>query len=94
MDLNDPRLREDGIYTAIVEWWLCDETFMQKYDQYIEWVSALEDYMEQDYISFYECMCDGIYTDPVERDRKLQEIEAEHERTNADIERAAIKLGL
>jgi hypothetical protein len=65
MDLNDPRLREDGIYTAIVEWWLCDETFMQKYDQYIEWISALEACMEHDYISFYECMCDGMYTDPL-----------------------------
>lgn len=35
-----------------------------------------------------------MYTDPFERGRKLQEIEARHERMNADIERAAIKLGL
>lgn len=41
-----------------------------------------------------KCMCDGMYTDPFERGRKLQEIEARHERMNADIERAAIKLGL
>lgn len=94
LDLGDPSLREDGIYTAIVEWWLCDETFMQKYDQYREWVSIMEDCMLEDYISFYGDICDRMYSDSFERDLKLQAIKANHERINADIERAAVELGL
>ena len=86
--------RKDGICTALTEWLFDDLHCNLEYHEHKEWVFALENCMEQDYISFYECMCDGMYTDPVDRGRKLQEIEAEHETTNADIERAAIKLGL
>lgn len=86
--------RKDGIYTVLTEWLFDDLHCNLEYHEHKEWVFALENCMEQDSISFYECMCDGMYTDLVERGRKPQEIEAEHECTNADIERAAIKLGL
>jgi len=64
--------RKDGIYTALIEWWFDDFHCNLEDHQHKEWVFPLEDCMEQDYISFYKCMCDGMYTDPFERDRKLQ----------------------
>lgn len=85
-------LRDDGIHTAIFEWWLCDETFNLEYDQYKEWVSELEQFMEQDY--FYDDELRDVYGDPVKEDRELQEIKIRHERMKADIEGAAVELGL
>jgi hypothetical protein len=80
----------EGIHTALIDWWLSDSDFVMEYRQHEEWASVLEDCMEQDYIFFDEDM----YSDPVERDQELQEIEIRHKLMREDIERAAIELGL
>lgn len=94
LNVEQLRARDKGMETALIEWWLSDFDFITKYRQYEAWVSVLEDCMEQDYIFFYGCMCDGMYSNPVERDCKLQEIEERHEDIEADIEYTANELGL
>lgn len=46
--------RKNGIFTAPIEWWFDDLHWNLEYHQYKEWVFALEDCMQQDYIFFYE----------------------------------------
>jgi hypothetical protein len=93
-DYDQLRLRKDGIQTAIFEWWLHDETFILKYDQYIKSVSVLKESMKKECRAFEDGVRRGMYIDPGEENRELRKIQARHKRIKADIERSAVQLGL
>jgi hypothetical protein len=38
---------EEGLDTAVIEWWLNDIDFPLEYQQYTEWICELEDRMEK-----------------------------------------------
>jgi len=72
---------DKGINEALVEWWLTD----LPYKEHCEWVSGLENEMEREWETFWECMND---------DSVSLTLQAREDRIHTKIEIAAIKLGL
>lgn len=80
-----------GIDEALLDLWLSDIDFYRAYKEHCEWVSMLKDEMERDWETFGEKIYYEEISDPELHYRTLQEKE---ENMQAEIEIAAVKLGL
>lgn len=88
---------EMGINTAVLEWWLGGPYFSLAYERYCEWVSRLEDDMEMLWEAFWVGIYDENFysgTDLERFDERQQRLQAREEGMYAEIEAAAISLGL
>jgi hypothetical protein len=86
---------EGGIRTALYEWWLNDIDFLLEYQRHITWVCELEDCMEQDWIDYCIDSHDAIhYCVDFDAVTEYSKLGKRNERTRAEIEFAAIELGL
>jgi hypothetical protein len=94
---------DNGIGTALYDWWLSDIDFSLDYEEFREWRDMMEDSMTWNLIEFWETWHD------VDSDGAVRELSAkeklsyneekkklliEHEKKRADIEAEAVKIGL
>lgn len=82
---------QTGIDESLFELWLSDIDFCLAYNEHCEWVSRLEDEMERERETTEEHMNEDAVFYFEQRQRTLQ---AREDRIHAEIEIAAIKLGL
>ena len=89
---------ENGIDTSIMEWWLQDTQFLLDYGDFREWASSLESEMEEQWEALFEARNLDDTSDCVMISRGLDErhqrLKERKDAMNAEIEAAALKLGL
>jgi hypothetical protein len=88
---------EDGIDTALLDWWLADPSFLDAYEEYCASASQIEEEVERDWDGWCDAvMNDGSYSDSdIEMYRKYgQQLQAKKEQVLVEIESVAISLGL
>jgi hypothetical protein len=94
---------EDGIKTALYDWWLSDIDFHLDNEEFEEWRDAKEDSMTSDLIEFWETWhnvnCDGTIAEIPEREKMLynkvqSQIAVKHDSTRAALEAEAVRIGL
>lgn len=84
---------EDGIHTALFEWWLLDEDFILGLKAFNEWRELHLELMVDRWIDFSEDWC-GYGDGTVGYKSAKERLEHWEERLHADIEKAAIEVGL
>lgn len=83
----------DGIHTALIEWWLLDADFVMNVNAHNEWCDLQRDLMDDRWIDFYQdwhVRGNGGPGYMSAKDR-LKHLE---DRVHADIEKAALEIGL
>lgn len=95
---------DDGIHTALYEWWLADTEFCLDVSEFDEWRAEEEHGIVQDETDFWDtwyCFpgCDGIAKEPSERQRLARDeawdkLSAKHEKIWQAIEARAVAVGL
>ncbi|UKZ84834.1 uncharacterized protein TrAFT101_000722 [Trichoderma asperellum] len=94
---------EDGIDTALHEWWLMDTEFCLDLNEFDEWRAEEEHGIIQDESDFWEAWYypdfDGIAEEPSERERLARDeawdkLSAKHEKIWQAIEARAVAIGL
>lgn len=94
---------DDGINTALYDWWLSDIDLLLDHEEFKEWRDVMEDGMTWNLIEFWETWHDvdgdGAVGElsPKEKllyDKEKKRLLIEHEKKKADIEAEAVKIGL
>jgi hypothetical protein len=85
---------EDGIDTALGDWWLTRSRFLDAYEEHCAWASEIKDVMERE----WDVWCDAAMNRASYGDSDIefyaQQLRAKEEKLLAKIEKAAIALGL
>lgn len=94
---------DDGIDTALIDWWLVDNDFVQAYKIYKEWKSMMEDVILDGQFHLWEKWHfdehDGTASalsgaEELEYDDEYGDLLASHEHIGAEIEAEAVRIGL
>lgn len=87
------RLFNDGIDTALIEWWLSDFDFLQKFGQFEEWQDIMTEMNIWNMTDFWEDWVNVEYDD-IHWELALEEMWTKQDEIDALIEEEAVKLGL
>lgn len=94
---------DNGIETALYDWWLSNIDFFLDWEDFREWRDVTEDSMAWDLIEFWETWhdvdCDGTIKELSAKEKLLYNKEkkkllVEHEKKRAYVEAEAVKIGL
>jgi hypothetical protein len=94
LDFEHFRWIDIGIDTALLEWWLEDPDVDEEYREHREWASQIKEEMEIQWDLLREAASDDDFYDGSDIERSSQRLQAEEDQINAEIEAAAVKLGL
>lgn len=94
---------DDGIDTALIDWWLLDIDFVHAYKVHEDWKSVMENVILDGQVHLWEKWHfdehDGTasalsWAEELEYDDEYDDLLASHERIRADIEEEAVRIGL
>jgi hypothetical protein len=88
---------EEGISTALYDWWLADPDFLDSHEEYLAYVLQLEEEMERRRECLHDAVIDMLYDDYTNimiHEDYVRRIQTEQDKFDRDIEKAATILGL
>ncbi|KAL1591740.1 hypothetical protein SLS60_011739 [Paraconiothyrium brasiliense] len=94
LDFGHFRDIEDGIDTALYDWWLADPDFVYAYKEHCAWAIQIEEDLEREWDFWHEAKFDDDNIDVEKNERKKQQLQIKQYQADTRIEDAAIRLGL